>query len=125
VSLELAINVPFPAYRVSEDNHTFLRYSAAGAIFHYEPFIPSLYRVTLSGSNSRDVIGDTFYKLKAEADEEAFLICTSLSSTLGEYQCRAGVLHSLFYRRLAKCLYREGEDDLAMLYYEKATRAID
>jgi hypothetical protein len=67
----LAATVPFPEeFRFHEDTHTWLRYSAWGALLKYDPEIPSQYRVPQrgQGSESRERAGgiEAFNRLRAQ-----------------------------------------------------------
>jgi len=74
VRTELALRQPFPEQRVSEDFHTWMRYAADGGYFHFEPSIPTHYRIPRhkAGSHSRARIGRDFYLHKAAMDTDGF-----------------------------------------------------
>ena len=52
VTTALARQFPFPPERVSEDWHTWVRYSAGGGTFCYTGTIPTLYRIPLQSEGS-------------------------------------------------------------------------
>jgi glycosyltransferase involved in cell wall biosynthesis len=107
VRTELALACPFPEEFVSEDLHTWFRYSAAGGRFHYEPAIPTRYRVRVSGagSASRDRVGgaDAFYQLKVKNDLDGFVRALELAIPLMQR----------FFTRIATSMAREGQSHLA------------
>jgi len=74
VCTKLAINFPFPNDEVSEDSHTWMRYSAGGGRFIFTNEIPVKYRVTTDGlgSSTRNRHRLNFYDEKARVDEDGF-----------------------------------------------------
>jgi glycosyltransferase involved in cell wall biosynthesis len=76
VTTELAYSFPFPPERVSEDWHTWVRYSAGGGRFYFIPEILTYYRVpsTSEGSASRSREGGKkeFYRKAVEINIAGF-----------------------------------------------------
>jgi hypothetical protein len=118
VRTEIALAHPFPDERVSEDAHTWLRYSGGGARFAYldEPW--SVYRTTAddAGSSSRTREGGKagFYAAKARADSDGFRSAIELAAMRGAVDPMAiPELWVGFHVRLAATLAREGQRSLA------------
>jgi hypothetical protein len=118
VRTDIAHAHPFPDVRVSEDAHTWLRYSAAGAPFAYldEPW--SSYRTTTdeAGSSSRTREGGKagFYAAKARVDADGFRCAIELATARGAIAPAAvPELWVGFHLRLAATLVREGQHELA------------
>jgi glycosyltransferase involved in cell wall biosynthesis len=119
VRTEVALAHPFPAERVSEDAHTWFRYSAGGARFAYLDAPLSAYRTTAdaAGSSSRSREGGKheFYVSKARVDADGFRCAIALALARGAID-RADVadLWIGFRVRLAATLAREGRFGLAV-----------
>lgn len=114
VKTEIAYRYPFPAYRISEDQHAWLRYSAGGAKFVYAPEIPSLYRIeSQSGTASQERMKD-FYHRKVVADTEGFreAIRIAVENKSIRIQDRDDLLIK-FHIKLAEIVAKENEIDLA------------
>jgi hypothetical protein len=127
VRTEVALAHPFPNERVSEDAHTWLRYSGGGARFAYLDEPLSAYRTTVddAGSSSRSREGGKhgFYVAKARVDADGFRCAMQLAHARRAME-RAEIadLWSGFRVRLALTLAREGLTALAdeQLYAARA-----
>lgn len=110
----VAYRNPFPGYLVSEDQHTWLRYSAYGGKFVYRSEIPSLYRIPAnSGSSTRKRI-ENYYEIKAKVDTEGFYAAINLALLNGRCDSYdVNVLLHKFFLKLAHTLYKEHEKNLA------------
>ena len=118
VRTDVARAHPFPAERVSEDSHTWLRYSAGGARFAYLDAPWSAYRTTTdeAGSLSRNREGGKaeFYAAKARVDADGFRCAIELAAARGAIAPTAvPELWVGFHLRLAATLAREGQNALA------------
>lgn len=118
VRTDLAVQFPFPPERVSEDSHTWFRYSAGGGPFVYLDEPLSAYRNTRdkAGSKSRLREGGKrgFYATKARIDAEGFRAALELALTHKKIHPEQidGLLVK-FYLRLGQTLAREEEVELA------------
>jgi cellulose synthase/poly-beta-1,6-N-acetylglucosamine synthase-like glycosyltransferase len=115
----VAVAHPFPPERVSEDAHTWFRYSAGGARFAYLDAPLSAYRATTdaAGSSSRSREGGKrgFYASKARVDADGFRRAIDLALERGAID--PGDVTGLwvgFRVRLAATLAREGQYTLAI-----------
>jgi len=112
VLTDVALAHPFPDERVSEDAHTWLRYSGGGARFAYIDEPLSAYRTTVdeAGSSSRSREGGKhgFYVAKARVDADGFRCAIELALARGAIE-RAEIaeLWVGFRVRLALTLARE------------------
>ena len=116
VRIELAKKVFFPKYRVSEDYHTWLRYSAQGGFFYFTPEVPIKYRVLTSqqGSSSRGRHKNNFYSKKARIDTEGVKEAIKISISKGEINKNTGKeILTRFFVRLTETLCKEGMDNIA------------
>jgi hypothetical protein len=118
VLTDVALAHPFPDERVSEDAHTWLRYSGGGARFAYLDERWSAYRTTTdeAGSSSRGREGGKagFYAAKARVDADGFRCAIELSTARGAVAPAAVPgLWVGFHVRLAATLAREGQHQLA------------
>jgi glycosyltransferase involved in cell wall biosynthesis len=125
VRTELAAQFPFPPERVSEDSHTWFRYSAGGGPFVYLDEPLSAYRTTRdrAGSSSRLREGGKagFYAAKARVDAEGFLEAVRIAlarNTIGPEDTDQLLIK--FYIRLGQTLAREGELQLAAEQFRAA-----
>lgn len=119
VRTEVALAHPFPIERVSEDAHTWFRYSAGGAPFVYLDAPLSAYRTTadVAGSSSRAREGGKqgFYASKARVDADGFGCAVDLALKRGAIdQGHVADLWVGFRVRLAATLAREGQFGLAL-----------
>jgi hypothetical protein len=109
VRTDLAVAVPFPPFRVSEDSHTWLRMSASGAHFAYAPEIPAQYRITRGADPSCKGRDRVFLAEKAHNDIEGFVEAAALASSRGvALPLATDDLIRRFLHRLAACLERQG-----------------
>lgn len=109
---------PFPDERVSEDSHTWLRYSAGGARFAYLDEAWSSYRTTTddagSASRAREGGKADFYAAKARVDSDGFRCAIDLAVLRGAVDPSAVPdLWAAFHLRLAATLAREEQLALA------------
>lgn len=115
VKTELARRHPFPDCRGSEDTHAFLRMSAGGAVFSYQPDIPARYRVRRTGGSAdRARIGrQAFYSTKIRIDCDGFEKACKLASARGVLTASEIVgLRRQFRSRLSETIEREGLTEL-------------
>lgn len=118
VRTDIAYRFPFPPEKVSEDSHTWMRYSAGGKSFVYCPDVPTLYRIPqeTAGSSSRSREGGRhgFYRTKARVDTEGFREALELAVENGKIapDRRDGLL-ARFYVKLGETMAKENEMDLA------------
>ena len=121
----LAFQYLFPPLRVSEDSHTWMRYSAGGGKFFYAPEIPTLYRIPQNsdGSSSRSRAGGRhlFNIQKIETDTAGFL--ESMEIAVGKSKIKSEEKDDLlarFYKKLAETMAKENELQLAKDLTEQA-----
>jgi glycosyltransferase involved in cell wall biosynthesis len=125
VRSELALKYPFPNERISEDMHTWLRYSAGGGEFYFISRPLTQYRIPIStcGSASRSREGGkyNFYKEKCRVDEDGFRECIEIgiNRCLIELGDKAKLM-SNFHLHLAECMQKEGFNDLADIQVKRA-----
>jgi len=129
VRTEIALAYPFPGEKVSEDYHTWLRYSASGAKFVYTVETPTRYRIpqNTAGSASRSREGGRhgFYATKCRVDALGFEAAVELALGRAAIQEQdADLLRIKFYLKEAETMGREQELDLARECLKRA-RAID
>lgn len=117
VRAKFAYQCPFPNERASEDFHTWMRMSALGADFKYTSLIPTKYRI-LSFTKyqaSRTRIGPSnFNRIKTRVDCDGFSKAIEIAlvrNTIGPEEIP--MLKAKFYKRLAKSMEREKENELA------------
>ncbi len=118
VRTDLALRFPFPAERVSEDAHTWFRYSAGGGPFVYIDEPLSAYRTTRdkAGSTSRSREGGKvgFYTAKARVDTAGFQEALQIAVASKKiHPNQKDDLLIKFYLRLGLTLAREGLAHLA------------
>lgn len=128
VRTDLAVRFPFPPERVSEDSHTWFRYSAGGGPFVYIDEPLSTYRNTRdrAGSTSRMREGGKrgFYTRKARIDTDGFQEALRIALAFNKIRPeQTGELLVRFYLRLGQTLAREGEVELAA-EQARAARAV-
>ena len=116
VCTELAIKFPFPDEEVSEDSHTWMRYSAGGGRFVFAKEIPVKYRTTIGGfgSSTRDSQKGRFYQEKARVDEDGFK--ESIKIALSRNRIKEKDIQNLligFYIRLSETMIKEKAFSLA------------
>jgi glycosyltransferase involved in cell wall biosynthesis len=124
VRTDLAVQCPFPPERVSEDSHTWYRYSASGPFIYVDEPL-SAYRTTRdkAGSKSRLREGGKhgFYTTKARVDAEGFR--AAMQWALAHEKIRPEQTDGLlvkFYLRLGQTLAREEEVELAAEQFQAA-----
>jgi glycosyltransferase involved in cell wall biosynthesis len=126
VKTEIASKNPFPHYKVAEDAHTWLRYSAYGAKFVYLPDIPSLYRIpqNAAGSSSRSREGKSvFYRKAKDILCEGFNEALNLALRNNGIQKDDNLIEELwirFYLKLGETFNRENEVSLTGELIEQA-----
>ncbi len=122
VRTELAYKYLFPNRTVSEDQHTWFRYSAdeMGG-FAYCSEIPSLYRIPkYTGSACRSRIVD-YYRKKAETDTEGFKAALEIAMKNGSIQMiDKEILLIQFYLKLAETMFKENENELVSELVQQA-----
>ncbi|HEX3048879.1 MAG TPA: glycosyltransferase family 2 protein [Bacillota bacterium] len=123
----LAMKYPFPPERVSEDSHTWMRYSAGGNKFHYTPVIPTLYRIpqNVHGSSSWTREGGKRYFLekKAEVDTQGFIEAIQIAAKRPDLRdFNPDQLLAKFHLRLAETFAKEKENDLALIQMNHALK---
>jgi glycosyltransferase involved in cell wall biosynthesis len=117
VRTALALRFPFPAERVSEDNHAWLRYSAGGGAFRFVPDTPVRYCVPAAAG------GSAFYRDLVRVDSAGFDAALDLAFdadriTLAE----ADLLRARYLRRLAETMAREDQRELAQELLARASQ---
>lgn len=119
VRTALASLVPFPPqWRFHEDTHTWLRYSASGAVVAYTPDIPSKYRVPreTTGSESRQRAGgiEAFNRLRAKVISEGLAEAVELGVTRAVVTPEQGlVIRVRYLLSVAQMVQREGTPGVA------------
>ncbi|WP_016700731.1 glycosyltransferase [Actinoalloteichus spitiensis] len=114
--IDLATRCPFPATGVAEDDHTWLRMSAAGTGFAFLRDTEAGYRVpsTTEGSATRAAVGSAFYWASAQVTADGFARALVTALARGRVdEAEAGALLSRFHDRLAETMAGEGRADLA------------
>ncbi|HEX2927243.1 MAG TPA: glycosyltransferase family 2 protein [Ruminiclostridium sp.] len=121
VKTDLAYKYPFPEVRVSEDQHTWLRYSAGGGKFVYTKDIPSFYRIPRGKPTvSRSRI-ERFYEQKAAVDTDGFMEAIRIyDETTGMRSEDKDDLLIKFYLKLAETL---GRENLNVLAHDQVAKA--
>ena len=127
VRTDIARKFPFPAEKVSEDSHTWMRYSAGGDKFVYTPEAPTLYRIpqNTEGSSSRSREGGRhgFYATKARVDTDGFTQALELALDKGKIKSfEKDALMIKFLIKLGDTLAQENEIELAQ---EQVQKSID
>lgn len=127
VRTSLAVRFPFPPERVSEDSHTWLRYSAGGGAFRFVPDTPFRYRIPTGavGSSARERAGGKapFYRELVRVDGEGFEAALQLTLDGGRISAEEGArLRVRYLQRLAETMRKEEQPDLARELLERAAR---
>ncbi|MFW5960753.1 MAG: glycosyltransferase family 2 protein, partial [Chitinivibrionales bacterium] len=125
VRTEIAKKFPFPREKVSEDSHTWMRYSAGGDKFVFTDECPTHYRIpqNTAGSSSRTREGGKsgFYKTKARVDTEGFMEAAELALKKGDIKSdKKDELSVKFLIKLGDTLAQEDEIELAREQFKKA-----
>jgi hypothetical protein len=121
VKTSLALEVPFPEERVSENYHTWLSYSAKGDYFAYIPNTPTLYRIPqkmLSASRDREF---DFMSQVAIVNKEGFKEALDIAIKNGKVDPkRKTELFVRYYVKSARVMHSSKRDDLAKVELNKA-----
>lgn len=125
VKTELAYKYLFPAEKVSEDSHCWMRYSSGGGDFVYNGEIPTMYRIPQStaGSASRSREGGrrAFYETKIRVDHDGFSRAIEIALTNGKIKVEErDELIIKFSLKLGETMRREDQMDLALGEVKKA-----
>ncbi|MCP3659251.1 MAG: glycosyltransferase family 2 protein [Bacteroidetes bacterium] len=116
VLTEIALQCPFPAERASEDFHTWMRMSAAGAYYKFTESIPTKYRNLsyMKYQISRTAIGPhEFNLIKARVDEDGFSKAIEIALEKNSIKPEeVPILKAKFYKKLGSTMQIEGEDEL-------------
>ena len=117
VRIQFAYRCPFPNERASEDFHSWIRMSALGANFKYTSLIPTKYRIPafMKYQASRSRIGPrNFNKIKARVDDDGFSKAIEIALTRDIIKPEEiPLIKAKFYKRLAKSMRQEMENELA------------
>jgi hypothetical protein len=127
VKTDLAYKYPFPAEKVSEDSHAWMRYSSGGNSFVYNGEIPTLYRIPqdTAGSASRTREGGrrAFYETKIRVDHDGFSRAIEIAITNGKIKVeQRDELMIKFCLKLGETMRREDAIDLALGEVKKAAQ---
>jgi glycosyltransferase involved in cell wall biosynthesis len=124
--IQFAYQCPFPNEKASEDFHSWIRMSAFGANFRYTSLIPTKYRIPsfMKYQASRTRIGpNNFNQIKARVDSDGFSKAIEIALARNTIKPEAiPLLKAKFYKRLAKSMRRELEDELANDLLNKAAQ---
>lgn len=123
VRTSVSVAVPFPDERISEDSHTWLRMSAAGARFAFAAQIPTRYRMETRGHSDLGCNGrqQSFLRQKVRNDVDGFFKAIALALQRGEIaRSEATSIVTAFYRRLAACIERQCDRKLAQVLIRHA-----
>jgi glycosyltransferase involved in cell wall biosynthesis len=124
VRMKFAYQCPFPNEKASEDFHSWIRMSAFGANFKYTSLIPTKYRIPsfMKYQASRTRIGPSiFNQIKARVDSDGFSKAIEIALTRNVIKPEEiPMLKAKFYKRLAKSMKREMENELASELLNKA-----
>lgn len=121
VLTDRALRNPFPDARGSEDGHAFLRMSADGAVFSYQPDIPARYRIhagststklgrplTWTGSAAKPGVENAYHATKLRVDSDGFDHACALAVARGSLAIsQVKALQERFSARLTQTLDRE------------------
>src|ERR687891_2446045 len=117
VRTKFAYLCPFPNEKASEDFHSWIRMSALGANFKYTSLIPTKYRIPsfMKYQASRPRIGlANFNQIKVRVDIDGFSKATEIALARNIIKPKEiPMLKAKFYKRLAKSMRRETENELA------------
>ncbi len=126
VRIKFAYQCPFPNEQASEDFHSWMRMSAFGANFKYTSIIPTKYRMPSFKKHqaSRARIGvSNFNQIKARVDSDGFSKATEIALARNIIKPEAiPMLKAKFYKRLAKSMKREMENELSEELLNKAAQ---
>jgi hypothetical protein len=126
VRIKFAYQCPFPNEKVSEDFHSWIRMSAFGANFKYTSSIPTKYRIPsfMKYQASRTRIGPSnFNQIKARVDSDGFSKATEIALARNIIKPEEiPMIKAKFYKRLAKSMRLEMENELANELLKKAAQ---
>jgi glycosyltransferase involved in cell wall biosynthesis len=126
VRIQFAYRCPFPNEKASEDFHSWIRMSAFGANFKYTSIIPTKYRIPsfMKYQASRTRIGPSnFNQIKARVDSDGFSKATEIALARNIIKPEEiPMIKAKFYKRLAKSMRREMENELADELLNKAAQ---
>src|ERR687889_2227544 len=126
VRTKFAYLCPFPNEKASEDFHSWIRMSALGANFKYTSLIPPKYRIPsfMKYQASRTRIGlGNFNQIKVRVDIDGFSKATEIALARNIIKPEEiPMLKAKFYKRLAKSMKREKENELADDLLNKAAQ---
>lgn len=118
VRMPYILQTPFPAEKISEDFHTWLRLGALGAEYACLDEETCQYRLWggEAGSASRNESKGLFNRKKAEVDSDGFEQALDIAVSRGVLAVAQIPVHrAKFQRRLAEEIRFEGEDTLARI----------
>ena len=126
VRIQFAYQCPFPNEKASEDFHSWIRMSAFGANFKYTSLIPTKYRIPsfMKYQASRTRIGPSnFNQIKARVDSDGFSKASEIALARNIIKPEEiPMIKAKFYKRLAKSMRREMENELAHELLNKAAQ---
>jgi glycosyltransferase involved in cell wall biosynthesis len=126
VRINYAYQSPFPNERASEDFHTWMRLSASGANFEYTSLVPTKYRIPsfMKYQASRTRIGPSnFNQIKTRVDCDGFSKAIEIALIRNIIKPeQIPMLKAKFYKRLAKSMLREMENEIASELLNKAAQ---
>ena len=129
VRINYAYQSPFPNERASEDFHTWMRLSASGANFEYTTLVPTKYRIPsfMKYQASRTRIGPSnFNQIKTRVDCDGFSKAIEIALIRNIIKPeQIPMLKAKFYKRLAKSMLREMENEIASELYQMKLQARD
>ncbi len=123
----IALEIPFPGEKASEDYYAWLCYSASGAEFAFTPLTPTQYRIPQntqgSASRSREGGKSKFYETKCRVDAAGVEAAIGLATKRGAIDAkRAADIRAKFYIKEAVTMFREKELGLAKMCVENALK---
>ena len=123
----IALEIPFPGEKASEDYYAWLCYSASGAEFVFTPLTPTNYRIPQntqgSASRSREGGKSKFYETKCRVDAAGVEKAIELAMKRGVLDAkRAADIRARFYIKEAVTMFRENEGGLATMCVENAVK---
>lgn len=123
----VALKYPFPQERVSEDYYTWLVYSASGWEYMYLDSLCTKYRIPQNkdGSRTRSLVGGNhmFNLKKSLIDVKGFQKALELACNNGEINNDdKNMLMIAFLKKKAESMKKDGEDEIARNYIQKADR---
>ena len=123
----IALAIPFPGEKASEDYYAWLCYSASGAEFVFTPLPPTNYRIPQntqgSASRSREGGKSKFYETKCRVDAAGVEAAIGLATKRGAIDDkRAAEIRTKFFIKEAVTMFRENELGLAKTCVENALK---